>query len=150
MKAKIGGRETELTVLLAINEKKTMGEKIPETLVIFVLLLIVWIIQSVIRYGGELRISIAWITTVIVPPLILFLLPSRHRFWLCKEGIYMKSALRSWLYRWDSFHYFVTHNAKKSFELKKEGMPVGSILLTSKEHFDEVKQVLSQHISPKQ
>jgi len=147
MKAKINGQKIELTPLLMIKESKTIGERIGNRVPIFVVILVTWVVISIFLEHGVFVLTIAWIIVLIGLPLIFFLFPGKHKFSLCKEGVFIKSGIRSWLYRWDSFRYFTTDNSKKRFKLK---LSIGSISLTSREHFDEVRQILSEHITPKQ
>ena len=96
-----------------VEEKKTTSERIMHSVSWFIPVLIAWIVVSIFMYHGEFVLTIAWIAVLIGLPLIVFLLPGRHKLCLCKERIYMKSGIRSWLYPWDSFRYFTANETKK-------------------------------------
>lgn len=147
MKAPITGQKKDLAPLLTVNESKTIGERIRRSTWAIVPVVAAWVITSIFINQGEFVLTIAWIIVLIGLPLVFFLFPGKHRFSLYEEGVFVKSGIRGWLYRWDSFHYFTVNDSKKRFELKRA---IGSILLTSREHFDEVRQILSKHISPKE
>lgn len=147
MKAEKDGQRSELTPLLIVNEGRTTGERAWHSLSGLVLAVVAWVITSIFQYHGEFKLTIAWIVVIIGLPLIFFLFPGRHKFSLYEEGVFIKYGLSKHLYRWDSFRRFTSDDVKKRFTLK---MGIGSVLLTSREHFEEVGQILSEHIPPKQ
>jgi len=137
----------KLTPLLVTSEKKTIGERITYPLATLVGILIAWILYSVFVNQGNFDLTIAWIVVIILIPLLYFVFSGGNKISLYEEGVYVKSGLRSWLYGWDSIKSFTVDKNKKSFLLKRKSFP--SVLLISREHFDEVEKILSEHITPK-
>ena len=133
-------------LLFAVNESKTIGEKLIRGIPYSFAGIIYVVVNTIFINQGIVVLTIASITVIFGSPLIAILLPGKHKFYLYEAGVFIKSVLRSQLYRWDSFRNLTTDDDKNRFRLK---ISVGSIQLTSREHFDEVKQILSEHVSPK-
>ena len=135
-KVKIG--KVTATPLLFINER--IRPRTMPFIVMFVLFFTGCRLIAIQATGNLFSFSVADIMILIIP--FVWLLPFRSKFVLCEEGV----GLRKQFSRWDSFRSFTVNDRKKTFQLKTSA---GSLQLTSREHFDEVKQILSKHIPPK-
>lgn len=133
-------------LLLAVEENKTIGEKLLRSIPYSFGALVAVIVNSVFINQGVFVLTIAAIAIIFGSPLIAALLPSKHRFYLYEAGVFIKSGLRSNLYHWDSFKHFTADGDKKSLQLK---ISIGSIQLRSREHFDEVRQIISEYVPGK-
>jgi hypothetical protein len=150
MKADTDEQRTKPATPITINESKTTGERLVNSITGFVIGLIGAIGSTFllsIEYNSEFGPRLVWIIAPIVLAVIFFIFAGKHKFTLNQEGVSIKSGIKNYLYRWDSFQYFTSDNDKKRFQLKRKSS--GSLQLISREHFDEVKQILSEHIHPR-
>lgn len=137
-----------LTPLLIATEEKTMAQRLSNPISALAGIAIAWILYSIFGPDTTANLTLAWIIALIVVPLLFFILQGKNNIALYEEGIYMRVGLRSWLYKWDSLKHFNTDKIKKRFQIKTKSL--GSIMIYSREHFDEVEKILSEHITPKE
>jgi len=134
----------ELTPLLVIDETKPIGQRVKQGIAWFFSTFVIWILYSLIVTSGRFNLTYAWIILFILSPFPSFLLTKRSNFFLCKEGVVIRHNLLRELHRWDSFRSFTTDERRNQFKLEKSR---GFILLSSAQHFDDVKGILSEYIS---
>jgi hypothetical protein len=128
-------------ILLTVDERKPSHERLAHSLVTFVGLLILFIVFYYLQ--GFHGLTIAWIAVLILVPLYQYFFSGRNQFFVTEDGIMTKGLVRDWIYRWDSFHSYTADKNTGQFFIKRSG---GDMKLTSKEHFDELKSLLEEHI----
>lgn len=146
MKAPKKINDTELTFLQAVEEEKTMDERIRQSIALLVPVVLIWVIYSLV--SGDFKLTPVWIAIIIVILLFNFVLTGKHKYQLCKEGIYLKERrllifVRSYLFSWNSFQNFTEEPLKKQFVLKRGDY---TYRFKATGNYEEVKAVLTEYI----
>ena len=148
MKSQIKVGKVTLTPLLAINEMQPMGKRVFLSLMGFLPVFGAWIFKSIFTSPWEPvvpGIEIAWIVALIGVPLFGFFVVARHRFTVCEEGILIRAWPRRFYYPWDRFSSLTVAEGKKQLKLKLKKR--GTLVLSSRRYFDQMNQVVSEHLS---
>jgi hypothetical protein len=150
MKAPVKINDAELNFLQPAEEDKTMDERLRQSVAILVPVILVWVIYSLI--SGDFKLTPVWIVLIIAILLFNIVFPGKHKYWLCKEGVYLKERrmlifVRSYLYKWDSFQNFTEDPLKQQFIVKRGAY---TYRFKSKGNYEEVKAVLVEYIPVKE
>ncbi len=150
MKAPVKINDSELTFLQPVEEEKTMDERIRQSIAVLVPVILAWVIYSLI--SGDFKSTPVWIAIIIAILLFNIVFPGKHKYWLCKEGVYLKERrmlifVRSYLHNWDSFQNYTEDSLKKQFILKRGAY---TYRLMSRDNYEEVKAVLTEYIPAKE
>lgn len=150
MKAPVKINDAELTFLQPVEEVKTMDERVRQSIAILVPVVLAWVIYSLI--SGDFKSTPIWIAIIIAILLFNIVFPGKHKYQLCKEGVYLKERrmfliARSYLYSWDSFQSFTEDPFNKQFILKRGDF---TYRFKSIDNYEEVKTVLTEYIRAKE
>jgi hypothetical protein len=143
---KIGN--TTVTPILLIDEAKPIAERLIWGISSFVISFILFIVIGITHLNG-VRGSYSWADVAIVIVLTLlgfFRSPGRNKFYLCEEGLGFPGK-GGRLYRWNELSNLVIKSEQMIFQMKT---PKGILKIQTRKKFEQAKQILEQHLSPKQ
>ena len=139
----------DTNILLSVDEDKPMKKRVAVFLLIFAIMFFCYCVyywlEAATNSSRTDFMKPFWIILIVVWSLLFSFVFYKNKFELNTMGLIIKDFGRNRVKSWDSFHSFSVDSNKKEFILTQ--MNGSQVKLVTKNHFDEVKRILEEHIT---